>query len=195
MSEISEQQVPTSGDHTSDAGGRFNMSMETVPTGWVEAQHESPVGSGDGSPLPRTARFSTIPTGSESAYIANVTALGAAFISGTIWYMTALFDIYDGPWIATVVAAVIALAVRFAGGADRTYRAALSLTFFLLTVLIVLLLITHQQLIEVYGSAGGFQQYEDTLVNTRLKQPAHLVAYGLGALLAVQISFLDRSGQ
>ena len=90
---------------------------------------------------------------------------------------------------------MIALTVNLAGGADRTYRAALSVTFYLMTLLIVLLMITHRQLVEVYGSAGGFQNYEDNLVRTRLQDPVHMVAYGLGALLAVQISFLRRPGQ
>lgn len=199
MSEISKQQTPTLHEETSGAGStadnRFDVSMETVPEGWVEAQSASPVGLAAINSLARSPRFATIPTPSESPYVANVTALGASFITGTVWYLVALFDVYDGPWIATLAAAIISLAVQLAGGADRTYRAALSVTFYLITLLIVLLMITHRQLIDVYGTAGGFRNYEDVLVRTRLQNPVHMLAYGLGALLSVQISFFHRPGR
>lgn len=199
MSDLSQPQTstlddsPLGGDES--ANDRYDMSIGAVPDGWVEAQIESPIGTGDCTAMPRSARFATIPTGTESSYIANVTALGAAFITGTLWYMAYIFNIYDGPWIAPVVAAVIALAVTFAGGADRTYRSALCVTFYLLTLLVVLLLITHQQLLEVYGTASGLRNYEQALVRTRLQDPLHLVAYGLGGFLAVQINFLQRSSR
>lgn len=198
MSEQSQPKLtkaPTERPQTlADTGlGSFDMSMGTVPENWVEAQHESPTAEGDsGAFTNKSARFNTIPTGHQSTFIENVAALGASFVTGSLWYICEVLNLYRGPWIAVALGAVIALAVRFAGNSGPSYRAVLTVASYLLTLLLVLILITHRELTDIYGGVSEFQSYEQTLVRTRLQDPTHLVAYGLGGFLAAQIAYVHR---
>ncbi len=174
--------------------GSFDMSMETVPDGWVDAEAESPVSMLDHGFTNRSNRFGSIPTGHQSSFIGNVAALGSSFITGSLWYLSEVLDLYRGPWIAVAMGAIIALAVRFAGGSlAPSYRAVLTVASYLLTLLLLLILITHRELTDIYGGVDEFQVYEQTLVRTRLQDPTHLMAYGLGGFVASQIAYLHRA--
>ena len=117
MMKRAKQTVAAAGraDGGNDAGGGdspYNMSMDHVPAGWVEAQSASPIAGFDSEPLNRAARFSAVPTGQESTFIPNIAALGASFIGGISWFLAESQGVYNGPWLAIVVGAFIALAIR-----------------------------------------------------------------------------------
>lgn len=171
----------------------YDISMDSVPAGWVDAQIASPLGAGTAEPLTRPGRINTIPTGQTSPFIANIAALGAAFIGGTGWYLAHIFDVYRGPWIAVLLGALIALMVRSAGVGHRSYNAMLSVATYLATLLTVLIFITNRDLTAIYGSAYDFQDFENTLLRTRFQNGWHLLAYGVGILVAGQLAFLRRT--
>lgn len=197
MSEQSQQKLSTNDDGRPEnlvatGIGQFDMSMDTVPDGWVDAQIDSPSDPSDVGLVNRSARFAAIPTGQQSSFIGNISAFGASLISGTVWYLCEVFELYRGPWIAVAMGAAIAFAVRIAGGSGPAYRAVFTVASYLLTLLMVLMLITHRELTDVYGGVSEFQSYEQTLVRTRLQDPVHLFAYGLGGFVASQIAYLHR---
>ncbi len=173
----------------------LDLSMNRVPNDWVQAQMVSPLGTGDAKPLSGTARFSTIPTTYESPFIPNVAALGASLLAGTAWFLIEVFGVSRGPWIAVAVGAFIGFAVRLPGVGDRSYRAMVSVAAYLLTVLAVLILVTHRDLSTIYGSSYDFQEYEDTLIRTRFRSGIHLLAYAAGAMVAAKVGSLPKSSR
>ncbi|MGI9598494.1 MAG: hypothetical protein ACR2QK_20175 [Acidimicrobiales bacterium] len=179
--------VPT--DEAGFNDGPYDLSMDHVPAGWIEAQLDSPLGQGDSTPINRGARFSVVPTGHDSPFIPNIAALGASFVGGTAWYFAEILSISRGPWIAVAVGVFIALAVRMTGVGEPPYRAMASVAAYLLTVLIVLMLVTRRDLTSIYGSAYGFDDYEQTLVRNRLQDAWHVSGYVVGGLLAAQIGY------
>ena len=187
--------VEPESDAEPTASDAFDLSMAHVPADWVDAQIVSPLGTGDTKPLSGTARFSAIPTSNESPFISNVAALGAAFLAGTAWFLVESFGVSRGPWLTVAVGAFIGFAVRLPAVGDRSYRAMVSVAAYLLTVLAVLILVTHRDLSTIYGSNYDFQEYEDTLIRTRFRSGLHLLAYGVGAVAAAKIGSLPKSAR
>lgn len=169
--------------------GQFDLSMDRVPAHWKEAQADSPTAAMAVEGPNPNARFSAIPAKHGSSFIPNAVALGASFVSGAAWFVVEFFEVYQGPWIAVLVGAVIATFIRMAADTEPAYNAVLAVGAYLLTLLVVLIFVTHQELTDIYGSVGDFQIYEQTLVRTRLQDPVHLLAYGLGAVVASQIAY------
>ncbi len=198
MHEQIAQNTPTSNEDRpetlAETGvGTFDMSMDTVPGRWHDAQLDSPFDHTADGFTNRSNRFNTIPTGQQSSFIGNVAAIGSSFVTGSVWYLCEVLDVYRGPWAAVAMGVVIAIAVRLAGGSlGPSYRAALTVASYLLTLLLMLILITHRELTDIYGGIDGFQVYEQTLVRTRLQDPGHLIAYGFGGFIASQIAYLHR---
>jgi hypothetical protein len=175
-------------------GTSYDLSMDGVPADWFEAQEQSPIGGGDPRPAKRSGHMSVIPRRHESLFVANVAALAGAFLGGATWYFADRMDLYEGPWAAVGVGILIAAVVRLTSRAQPSYRAAIAVACYLLTLLLVLILITHHDLTQIYGESGSLQAYEDTLIRTRLQNLGHLTAYGLGALLAVVITAAGDDG-
>ena len=187
--------TPPSGPQAGGAtAGTYDLSIDGVPDHWVEAQQQSPIGAGDSRPIKHSAHFSVIPRRRESPFVANVAALAGAFLGGATWYFTDLLELYRGPWAAVAVGAFIAVIVRLTSRALPAYRSAIAVAAYLLTLLLVLILITHRDLSAIYGDAGTLAAYEDTLIRTRFQDLGHLLAYGLGALGAVVISVVGDEG-
>jgi hypothetical protein len=197
MTDNAPQSPTTKGGQARGApydGASFDLSMDGVPPDWVEAQQQSPIGAGDPTPVKGSAHLSVIPRRRESPFVANVAALAGAFLGGAAWYFTELAELYRGPWAAVAVGAFIAAMVRLTSRALPAYRAAITVAAYLLTLLLVLMLITHRDLSAIYGDAGTLQAYENTLIRTRLQDLGHLLAYGLGAVTAVIISGIGDEG-
>ena len=192
---MSESQQQLSSEATDEpktlaetALGSFDMSVGSVPEDWVQAEEESPIGD-DATWTNKSARFGKIPTGRQSTFQQNIAATAASFIMGSLWYVTSVLELYSGPWIAAAMGAVIGLAVRLASPGGPPSRAAVSVAGYLITLLVVLILVSHRELSVLYGGVDQFQSYEQTLVRTRLQDPLHLAAYGLGGFLAFVIPY------
>lgn len=176
------------------SGDSLDMSMGTVPQDWVDAQEEAPIPYGEYEMLSRAARFDVIPTGSrEGSFVANATAAAASLVCGASWYLMDVAGVYSGPWLAPAVGLAIALAVRITSSAEAAYRAVVSVASYLLTLIVILVLLTHRDLTSIYDSIESFQVYESTLVRTRLQDPVHIGAYLLGAFLAAQLGYYKSS--
>lgn len=167
----------------------YNMSVNDVPSDWITAEKASPIGP-DTGPLSRSARMGAVPTGSQGTFISNIGALGGGLIGGVAWYALDALDIYQGPWTAVAVGLLIGIAVRAGAGGEAGYRAVLSAAAYLLTLLLVLIAVIHGDLGDIYGPNSDFQLYEQTLISTRLQDPLHLLAYGLGLGVAARIASL-----
>lgn len=173
----------------------LDMSMSSVPQTWVDAEEEAPIPYGEYAALSSTVRFNVIPTGRrESPFVANAAAVGASLVCGTAWYLMDVFDLYSGPWLAPVTGAAIAIAVRMSSRAEPAYRAVVSVASYLLSLMVVLFLLTHRDLAQIYDSIDSFQVYESTLVRNRLQDPLHIAAYLCGAVLAAQIGHMRSRG-
>ncbi len=175
-----------------NAASPYDMSMDEVPAGWLEAQGASPTSGSDNTAFHGSSRFNAMPTRQESSFIPNIAALGAAFVSGVVWFLIDVQGVYNGPWIAVAVGAFIACAIRLPGIGEGPYKAVLSLSAYLLTMLLVLLFVTHQDLTTVYGGSYSLQDYEETLIRTRFRNLGNMFAYGLGAIVATVLAYLDR---
>jgi hypothetical protein len=188
------KQAVATGDTTGERGSDsvdspYNVSMDQVPSEWLDAQHESPIAGLDNSPLPQSARFTEMPTGRESMFIPNIAAIGASLVTGVAWFLSESQAIYGGPWIAVAVGAIIAAAIRATRMGEGPYKSMLALSAYLITVLFVLIFVTHRDLTVVYGSNYDIRVYEDTLIRTRFQNLSHLLAYGLGAAVSVVVAF------
>lgn len=171
----------------------LDMSMGGVPSEWFDAQDDSPIPYDDYAALTRPGRFGVLPIGArEGTFVANLTALIAGALSGGLWYFLDVFDIYSGPWPALAIGVIIAATVRATSKVMPAYASVLSVAFYLLTLFVVLILLTHRDLNQIYGSVDDFQTYESTLVRTRLQDPIHIGAYLLGGVLAAQVAYLQR---
>ncbi len=173
----------------------FNMSMDHVPQGWVEAQQASPLANTEMAQIERNTRFQSLPTRHQSPFIPNVIAMAAAFITGATWYFAEILNLYRGPWSTVGIGVVIGLAVRLSGMNQPPYRAFLALSSYLLTVLIVLILITRRDLSALYGGGYGLREYEEALMRTRVRDALRLATFALGAILATQVAYFARSGR
>lgn len=177
----------------SPLGEAFDVSIDTVPDEWVEAEAASPIPYDEYTSISQPGRVDTVPTGNrEGVFVANVAAFIAAMLAGGLWYAVDVLDVYSGPWPAILVAAIIGLAVQRTSKVMSAYGSVVSVAFYLLTLVAVLFALTHRDLVLVYGEVTDLSLYEDTLVRTRLRKPLHIVAYVLGIGVAAQMSFLQR---
>lgn len=122
--------------------------------------------------------------------MANAAATAAGFISATAWYLADVLGAYEGPWTPLAVALVIAASIRLSSRAHPTHRSAVSAITYLLVLLIVVILLTHRDLVAIYGEIDDYRTYEESLLRSRLQHPLHLVAYGVGGLVAAVVPLL-----
>lgn len=177
---------PASG---ADSEAAYDLSMERVPSEWVDAQDASPLGNGDPFHRRRSSRFAVVPEDHGSPFVTNVIAAGVAFGSVATWYFLEVLGIYRGPWIPVVAAVVIGIVVRFAGLEDPNYRLIVAVSTYLLAVLVALILITHRDLRAIYGSYG-LAEFETLLIANRFAEVGRALALAAGAVLAPSVAVL-----
>lgn len=184
-------------DEESVEGGRgqteFDMSVTTTPEAWLAAQRQSPIAE-DPTPLSRQRGMTLVPKGRRaSVFNVLISALIGSLLTGTVWYWLDGSGFYDGPWIAVAAGMFIAVVVRaFSGGVDSTLQGALAAGVYFLTLAAALLLIARRNLTEIYGPIRDFQLYEENLVETRFQDPVQVLAFLLGALAAIIVTYLLR---
>ena len=163
------------------------VSLHDAPEEWVDAQQAAPT-AGPTSPTPRRRRRrSPLPIRHEGSYVANAVAVATGFVSASAWYLADVLELYQGPWAPVACAMVIAVAIRLFSKANPTHRSVVSVLTYLLVLLIVLILLTHRDLMALYGAIDDYLVYEQSLVRSRLQDPLHLAAYGIGGILAALI--------
>ncbi len=166
------------------------VSIRDVPEDWVEAEDQAPTAGSSATRTARRRKRSPIPIRREGAFVANAVAAAAGFVSASVWYLVDVLDLYRGPWIPVAVAVAIAGAVRLTSRTNPAHRAVASTLAYLLVLLIVLILLTHRDLVTIYGSIDDYRTYEQSLVRSRLQDPLHLAAYGIGGIVAAIIPFV-----
>lgn len=166
--------------------GTIAVGLNDVPSTWIDAERSAPHGGRVNGPRRRRrrSRVPAIPMRHEGPLLTNLAALSVGLVAGSIWYATAVLDVYRGPWIAVGAGALIGLVVRQASRANPPHRALVAAVAYLLVLLVVTMLLTHHDLIVLYGDGGTYSSYERSVVRHRLQDPLHLTTYGLGGLLA-----------
>lgn len=169
--------------------GTIAVGLNDVPSTWVDAERSAPHGGRLDGPRRqrRHGRVPAIPMRQEGPLLANLAALAVGLVAGSLWYAGAVLDVYRGPWIAVGAGALIGLVVRQASRANPPHRALVAAVAYLLVLLVVTILLTHHDLIVLYGDGGTYSSYERSVVRHRLQDPVHLSAYGLGGLLAAVV--------
>lgn len=160
------------------------VSVDDVPADWRTAEQLAPA-AGPTTPSPvRRAKRATIPIRREGTFVANAVGAASGFVSASAWYLLDSLGIYQGPWTPVLVAVVIGISIRSFSQANPTHRSVVSTLAYLLVLLSVLMLATHRDLVTVYGAIDDYRIYEQSIVRSRLQDPLHLVAYGIGGILA-----------
>lgn len=160
------------------------VSVDDVPTDWRAAEQLAPA---SGRPMPtslRQAKRATIPIRREGTFVANAVGAATGFVAASAWYLLDSLGIYQGPWTPVLAALVIGASIRSFSRANPTHRAVVSTLAYLLVLLSVLILLTHRDLVTVYGAIDDYRIYERSIVRSRLQDPLHLAAYGIGGILA-----------
>lgn len=163
------------------------VSVADAPEGWVDAEQHAPAAGTPLTQIRRRTKRSTVPVRHEGTFIANVVAAATGFVSAAGWYFLDVLDLYEGPWTPVLIALIIAGPVRFFSKANPTHRSVVSTLSYLLVLLIVLILLTHRDLVSIYGAIDDYSIYEQSIVRSRLQDPLHLAAYGIGGILAALI--------
>ncbi len=163
------------------------VSVADAPEGWVDAEQHAPAAGTPLTQIRRRTKRSTVPVRHEGTFVANVVAAATGFVSAAGWYFLDVLDLYEGPWTPVLIALIIAGPVRFFSKANPTHRSVVSTLSYLLVLLIVLILLTHRDLVSIYGAIDDYSIYEQSIVRSRLQDPLHLAAYGIGGILAALI--------
>ena len=127
------------------------------------------------------------------AFTATLVATVASLVIGYAWYEMEQATGRFNPWVALVLGAAIALAVRSGGGRrDHQARAMLSLVIYVIGLTVMLFILGRANYIELYGSSPDFLDFEQHLYHSRLASPMSVIAWLSGALATVTLSFLTR---
>ncbi len=178
---------PTEPSHGTVLEPGQTVSVADVPDGWVDAEQHAPAAGTPLTQIRRRAKRSTVPVRHEGTFVANAVAAATGFVSAAGWYLLDALDLYEGPWTPVLIAIVIAGPVRLFSKANPTHRSVVSTLAYLLVLLIVLILLTHRDLVSIYGAIDDYSIYEQSIVRSRLQDPLHLAAYGIGGILAALI--------
>lgn len=173
--------------HPSPGPAGTRGGLPDAPDSWYDAEEQAPHHATPHTPLPRRTRISAIPIRREGPAVAYATAAAGGFIAGSAWYFADVFDEYSGPWTPITTAILIAVPVRLFSRAHPSHRTLASLVTYLVVLLSTLMLLTHHDLVGVYGWIEDYRVYEYSVVRTRLRDPLHLTVYVAGALLAAII--------
>jgi len=168
------------------------LSIRNTPELWHVAQEESPV-KADSSPLSKTRKVRLIPKGDRvSVFAASIAALLGGLVGGIAWYLGARWGFIESPWIAIALGIFIPVVVRVASGSgDAPIRAGASFALYVVTLLAVLSLLTRSDLVTLYGAQlGGFDVFEARFKTRYFNEAQQFIAYGLGAVASIQVSYL-----
>ncbi|MEL6982184.1 MAG: hypothetical protein AAFO29_07150 [Actinomycetota bacterium] len=160
------------------------VSVDDVPADWRAAEQQAPASLPATANQVRRAKRATVPVRREGTFVANVVAAATGFIGASTWYLLDLLGIYQGPWTPVAIALAIGVAIRSFSRANPTHRSVVSTLTYLLVLLSVLILLTHRDLVSIYGAIEDYRIYEQSIVRSRLQDPLHLAAYGIGGILA-----------
>lgn len=165
---------------TSDAEAR-DLSMRNTPKEWFEAEQESPQDpewaksrvktSHTVAPIPRKVGAGTL-------FLSGVVAI---LVTGAAWAAAELLGLFETPWLTIPAGILIALIVRAGCGRDDPEgRATASAIAYVITLLIVLGVLTRQEIHEVYGNTTDVILLEQNLFRRRFSGLDQLAAYVIG---------------
>lgn len=165
----------------------FDFDPHDTPTAWREAEAAAPPRVGGRLPRPRL--LGRVPANLDfNAFSAAMLTIVTASLACYGWYLIEADTIDTFPLMPIVLAAVITMSIRWAGGrADPQLQAAMSLGFYLVAVLVTLLLIGRADHIGLYGSTPGLADIETELRYGRLAEPLDVACIGIGAAVAARL--------
>ncbi len=170
-----------------------DAEIKKTPREWFEAEAESPSDESGEWAESRVA-MAVVPSGLRGSPFSIIgSATVGAFVGANAWYWSELSDLIRSPWVAVPLGAFIALTTRIGGGGrDTGFRAGTAVAIYFVALTGVLMGLTYNALIDVYGYVESYAQFEQSLLRARLQQSEHLVAYVIGAAAAWILSVLLR---
>ncbi len=177
------------------ADQNFDLSTEAIPASWHDAAAQAPSSSDGPLKKKKSARMRVMPVSdSLDVFTAILVATVTCLIGGYIWYELEKATGDFHPWLALVLGAAVAVAVRSGGGPrDHQLRGFLSLGIYFVALTAVLFILGRGNYIELYGTAPDFLDFEQHLYHSRLASLTSVTAWLSGALVAVALSYLTRA--
>ena len=169
----------------------LDFASQPVPDEWLEAEAEAPQLDSQRR-RPREMRRTPPVATSLDMFAAIVAGAATSIVFGYGWYELQMSG-FTTPWVAVVLGAVIALAIRLGGGReDVQARSMVALLTYIATASVVVFIIARSNYISLYGARPGLTNFEDELLHSRLTEPETILAWLLGAAAAVFTSRLFR---
>ncbi len=168
-----------------------NYSMRSAPESWKEAAEASNL-TPDPTPLGRKRVMAEVPTRDESDMLSGaIFGMIVALAGGWVWYRYEVDTVTQFAWLAPVLGAAIAVAVRVGSGArDSDVRASLSAVLYMIMVLSVAYVIERTQFIRAYGSSTELFNSSTALLRHRITEPTTISFWLLGLIATIHISYL-----
>ncbi|MEZ5377598.1 MAG: hypothetical protein R2733_13915 [Acidimicrobiales bacterium] len=168
-----------------------NYSMRTAPESWMEAAEASEIVH-DPTPLGRKRVMAEVPS-REQPDMVSATIFGGivALAGGWLWYRYEVDTLTQLAWLAPLIGAAIAVAVRIAGGARHSdVRATLASVLYLLMVLSVAYMVERTQFAATYGTSSEYFNSDTALLRHRISEPQTISFWLLGLIGTIHLSYM-----
>lgn len=155
--------------------------MKSTPREWLEAEQQSPQDERWSAKKPKTMTTVAVLPRKVTATSMFLSALVATVVTGSAWAAAELLGLFGTPWLTIPAGLLIALIVRAGCGRnDAEGRATTASIAYLITLLIVLGLLTRQEVYEIYGDTTDVLIIEENLFRRRFSRVDQLISYVTG---------------
>ncbi len=170
----------------------LDFSMTSVPDEWHDAATEAP--ESDAKPIRRKRALAVIPSMDRADLVTgSIAAIGMAVVGGVAWFAIETRDHATTPWMAVGLAILMAIAVRLGcGRPEPEIRATLATIFYMLALFGTVYMIERYDFVLTYGYAPDLASAENALVRDRLTSPETVIAWVVGLLVVIQMSYFSR---
>lgn len=146
-----------------------NFTNQPIPQSWTDAAMEAPQAASPFQAHHQQAhKMRVVPGKGIDLFAASFAALAASMVTGFSWFVLSGWGL-NTPWLGVGVGFGIALVLRLAGGqGDVPLRIALSLMFYMVTAVVIMLLITIRDYQALYSVTPNLAQLEDEVLHGTL---------------------------
>ncbi|MEZ5225418.1 MAG: hypothetical protein R2710_01760 [Acidimicrobiales bacterium] len=167
-----------------------NYSMRTAPESWMEAAEASEIVH-DPTPLGRKRVMAEVPS-REQPDMVSATIFGGivALAGGWLWYRYEVDTLTQLAWLAPLIGAAIAVAVRSPVVLATATFATLASVLYLLMVLSVAYMVERTQFAATYGTSSEYFNSDTALLRHRISEPQTISFWLLGLIGTIHLSYM-----